>query len=105
MEKLSGDAQIEHVQSNDTTTGKERDPAQTYEEEGVVKDAFGVKLDYSGATKKTDPVEIALVRKLDMCPNRTHHQPGCMIEKVHKVLLLKLKAGRNCSEAGAATQE
>ena len=66
MEKLSGDAQIEHVQSNDTTTGKERDPAQTYEEEGVVKDAFGVKLDYSGATKKTDPVEIALVRKLDM---------------------------------------
>ena len=38
----------------------------TYEEDGVTKDAFGVKLDYSGATKKTDPVEIALVRKLDM---------------------------------------
>ena len=26
----------------------------------------GVKLDYSGAAKKTDPAEIKLVRKLDL---------------------------------------
>ena len=57
---------MEHVQTNDTTSGKGRDPTLTYEEDGVVKDSFRVKLDYSGATKKTDPVEIALVRKLDM---------------------------------------
>ena len=65
-EKSAGDAQIEHVQTNDTNTGKSRDPTLTYEEDEVVKDAYGVKLDYSGATKKTDPAEIALVRKLDM---------------------------------------
>ena len=66
MEKSAGDAQIEHVQTNDTNTEKARDPTLTYEEDGVVKDAYGVKVDYSGATKKTDPAEIALVRKLDM---------------------------------------
>lgn len=65
MEKSKpDDAHIEQFTAIDNE--KVRDPNVVYEEDGVVKDAFGVELDYSGATKKTDPVEIALVRKLDM---------------------------------------
>jgi hypothetical protein len=64
MEKSTGDSRIERVPTQDVS--KERNPSIVADEQGMAKEAHGVKLDYSGAAKKVDPVEIKLVRKLDL---------------------------------------
>jgi hypothetical protein len=63
MEKSTGESRIERVPAHDVS--KERDPSIVADEQAMAKEAYGVKLDYSGAAKKVDPVEIKLVRKLD----------------------------------------
>ena len=63
MEKSTGDSRIERVPTHDAP--KERDPSIVADEQALAKEVYGAKLDYSGAAKKVDPVEIKLVRKLD----------------------------------------
>lgn len=54
-----------------STTGKRQDAetvqdkADVFHDDDVKKDVENSHGDYSGAVKKTDPAEIALVRKLD----------------------------------------
>jgi hypothetical protein len=73
MEKATGDSRIERIPTQDGP--KERDPSIVADEHAMAKEAYGVKLDYSGAAKKVDPVEIKLVRKLDLWIMPMYAQP------------------------------
>jgi hypothetical protein len=64
MEKPVGDTHIERVPTS--TLAMEKDLPITADVDTLGKADQGVKLDYSGAAKKTDPAEIKLVRKLDI---------------------------------------
>ena len=64
MEKPAGDTHIERVPTSSMTL--EKGLPVTADEDALRKSDQGVKLDYSGAAKKTDPAEIKLVRKLDL---------------------------------------
>ena len=79
MEKLAGDTHIERVPTS--TLAMEKGLPVTADEDTLSKPDKGIKLDYSGAVKKTDPAEIKLVRKLDlwimpMQVSRVHITPG-----------------------------
>lgn len=63
MEKQTGDAHIEHV-SPPAKAIEEGLPLEP-DEEAMAKVGNEGRLDYSGAAKKTNPAEIALVKKLD----------------------------------------
>lgn len=63
MEKPAGDTHIERVPTS--TVALEKGVLPAADEDALSKPDPGVKLDYSGAAKKTDPAEIKLVRKLD----------------------------------------
>ena len=64
MDKISSDKHVENIDAHDAANEKGR-PDIT-DEDALHKADLGMQLDYSGASEKTDPAEIKLVRKLDL---------------------------------------
>lgn len=61
--------------TNESIPEKQSTPTRQSQEASDVQSE--VSVDYAGASRKTDPAEIALVKKLDLCMMVSSRAPSC----------------------------
>lgn len=69
--------------TNESFTDKQCTPTRQSQEASDVQSE--VSVDYAGASRKTDPAEIALVKKLDLCMMVSFRSLNCFTEVIELI--------------------